>query len=218
LKTYKLQRRQFLPTMQPEILELIEYLVRQQFSRGGDLITDRMKQQQVQVRYAGRIIQGFIELLTENIEDILTGNTKRYLENVCGALNIDAQKILQSFLNRTAVLESEDKTPPIIVTSLLGELLGNIRERAFNETLQEIKTRLKKRQGGSNGGDGLAEMKLDHRIAELFQRNDANISLLYNLSFLEYIAITIRSPKVKRTTRILLGKYINRVVETLNNN
>jgi hypothetical protein len=205
--------------MQPEIIDLINYLVRQQFSRGGDVITDRMKRQEVQVRYAGRIIQGFIDLLTENIEDFLTsGNTERSLTNICNALNIDAQKILQAYLNRTAILESEDKTPPIIVTSLLSELLGNIRERAFNETLQEIKTRWKQRQRGTNGEDQLAEVKLDDRIAELFQRNDANISLLYNLSFLEYIAITIRSPKVKRTTKILLGKYINRVVETLSNN
>lgn len=204
--------------MQPEILELIDYLIRQQFSVGGDVITDRMKKQRVQVRYAGRIIQGFFELLTENIQDILTGNCEKYLGNVCGALNIDAKKILQAYLNRTAVLEAEDKTPPIIITSLLGELLGNIRERAFNETLQEIKTRLKKRRGGSNGDDQLEEVNLDDRIAELFQRNDENISLLYNLSFLEFIAITIHSEKVKRTAKILLGKYINRVVETLSNN
>jgi hypothetical protein len=204
--------------MQSEILELIDYLVRQQFSRGGDFITDRMKQQRVQVRYAGRIIQGFIDLLTENIQDILTGNCEKYLGNLCGALNIDSKKILQAYLNRTAVLDAEDKTPPIIVTSLLGELLGTIRERAFNETLQEIKTRLKKRQGGSNGDDQMSEVKVDDRISELFQRNDANISLLYNLSFLEYIAGTIHSQKVKRTAKILLGKYINRVVETLSNN
>ncbi|MDD1779520.1 MAG: hypothetical protein LUQ65_15260 [Candidatus Helarchaeota archaeon] len=204
--------------MQPEILELIEYMIRQQFSLGGDLITDRMKKQRIHVTYAGRIIQGFIELLTANIQDILTGNCEKYLGNICNALKIDAQKILQAFLNRTAVLEAEDKTPPIIVTSLFGELLGNIRERAFNETLQEIKTRLKKREGGSNGEDQLAEVKLDDRIAELFQRNDDNISLLYNLSFLEYIAVTIHSEKVRRTAKILLGKYINRVVETLTNN
>jgi hypothetical protein len=204
--------------MQPEILELIEYLVRQQFSKGGDVITDRMKKAHVQVKYAGRIIQGFIELLTANVQDVLTGDCERYLGNVCSALNIDAKKILQAYLQRTAVLEAEDKTPPIIVTSLLGELLGNIRERAFNETLHEIKTRLKERRGGSNGEDQLAEVKLDDRIAELFQRNDENISLLYNLSFLEFIAVTIHSQKVRRTAKILLGKYINRVVETLSNN
>jgi len=204
--------------MQSEILELIDYLVRGQFSKGGDFITDRMKKQRVQVRYAGRIIQGFIDLLAENIQDILTGAYEKYLVNLCSALNIDSEKILQAYLKKSAVLEAADMTPPIVVTSLLGELLGTIRERAFNETLQEIKNRFKKRRGDLDREEGISDVKVDDRIAELFQRNDDNISLLYNLSFLEFLAGTIHSPKVKRTTKILLGKYINRVVETLSNN
>lgn len=204
--------------MQSEIRELIDYLVRGQFSQGGDFITDRLRKQRVQVRYAGRIIQGFIDLLSENIQDILTGNYEKYLKNLCSALNIDSEKILQGFLRKSAVLEAADITPPIVLTSILGELMGLIRERAFNETLQEIKNRFKQRRGGTNGEGEISEVKVDDRIAELFQRNDENISLLYNLSFLEYLASAIHSPKVKRTTKILLGKYINRVVETLSNN
>jgi len=207
--------------MESQILELIDYLVRQQFSKGGDFITDRMKGQKVHVKYAGRIIQSFCDLLSgksDNMQDLLSGNYEKYLEKLCLALNLDAIKILQAYQNRTAILEPEDRTPPIILTSLLGELLSTIRERAFNETLQEIKTRFKKLQGNYDNNKEISDLELDNQISELFQKNDMNISLLYNLSFLEFIAITTHSQKVKRTTKILLGKYINRVVETLRQN
>ena len=201
--------------MEFQIFELIDYLVRQQFSKGGDFITDRMKMQKVQVRYAGRIIQGFTDLLTENIQDFLGGDYEKYLEKLCLVLNLDSKKILEAYLNRTSILEPEDKIPPIILTSILGELLSTIRERAFNETLEEIKIRFKKRQSHYNGNKQISDIELDNHLSDLFQRNDVNISLLYNLSFLEFIAITTHSEKVKRTTKILLGKYINRVVTTL---
>jgi len=204
--------------MEFQIFELIDYLVRQQFSKGGDFITDRMKMQKVQVRYAGRIIQGFTDLLTENIQDFLGGDYEKYLEKLCLVLNLDSKKILEAYLNRTSILEPEDKIPPIILTSILGELLSTIRERAFNETLEEIKIRFKKRQSLCNGNKQISDIDLDNQLSDLFQRNDVNISLLYNLSFLEFIAITTHSEKVKRTTKILLGKYINRVVATLMQN
>jgi ribosomal protein S17E len=174
-----------------------------------------MKGQKVQVKYAGRIIQGFIDLLKENLQDIFAGDYENYLRKLCEALNLDSNKILQAYLNRTSILEPEDKTAPIIITTLLGELLSTIRERAFNETLQEIKNRFKKRHCNSNGNNQISDIDLDNRLSELFQRNDVNISLLYNLSFLEFIADTTHSQKVKRTARILLGKYMNRVVETM---
>ena len=204
--------------MEFQIFELIDYLVRQQFSKGGDFITDRMKMQKVQVRYAGRIIQGFTDLLTENIQDFLGGDYEKYLEKLCLVLNLDSKKILEAFLKRTSILEPEDKIPTIILTSILGELLSTIRERAFNETLEEIKIRFKKRQSLCNGNKQISDIDLDNQLSDLFQRNDVNISLLYNLSFLEFIAITTHSEKVKRTTKILLGKYINRVVATLMQN
>ena len=204
--------------MEEQLREMVSYLVKQQFARSGDYITDRMKYQNVRIQGSGAAINQFIEILTDELSLLIEGKYDKYLEEICDKCNVEKAEIAEAFSARVSILESEDKIPPLILTSLLGEFLGRIRGGAFKETLQEIKNRVKKRLNITKNPSKKFDQEFDDKIGNLFQRNEPNISILYNLCYLIFIADLVRAPKVKRTSKIQLGKYMNRLVEKLSKN
>ncbi len=201
--------------MDGQLREMISYLVKQQFARDGDNITDRMKSQNLHITGAGRVIEGFIDLLAEDLAEIVAGNYENYLENICINCSLDMHEIFQGFLDRVALLEPEDKSPPLLLTSLLSEFLGKIREEAFEGALGEIKNRVMQRRRVRDVELQEFEGKFEEVVGNLFQQNEPNISLLYNLCFLIFLADLLNSRKVVRTTKILQGRFMNRVVEKI---
>ena len=204
--------------MEEQLREMVAYLVKQQFARSGDYITDRMKYQNIRIQGSGAAINQFIEILTDKLSLLIEGFYDTYLEEICSSCNIDKAEITKAFSTRVSILESEDRTPPLILTSLLGEFLGRIREGAFQETLQEVKNRVKKRLKITKNPSKEFDKEFDDKIGNLFQGNEPNISILYNICFLMFIADLVEAPRVKRTSKIQLGKYMNRLVEKLSKN
>ncbi|HUX98968.1 MAG TPA: hypothetical protein VMV49_05405 [Candidatus Deferrimicrobium sp.] len=204
--------------MESTLPDLLEYLVRQQFNPRGDIITDRMKGKKVHIQTAGQAIKKFIELLLKDSSDVLEANYKTYLKKLSKEFHIDLDEVQNNFSERLSRLEGEANDLPIIATLLFGELLGNIRERVFNQILTEIKNRLIENLKIKDGSKAKFEENFKTQTCDLFQRNNENISLLYNLCFLEFIAETVHSYKLSRVLKILLGKYMNRVVKELSLN
>jgi hypothetical protein len=201
--------------MESLLPDLIEYLVRQQFNPRGDIITDRMKGKKVYIQNAGQAIKKFIELLLKDSSDVSEANYKTYLQKLSKEFNIDLDEVENNFSARLSRLEGEASDLHIIATLLFGELLGSIRERVFNQTLTEIKNRLIENLKIKDGSKAEFEENFKTQTCNLFQRNNENISLLYNLCFLDFIAETVHSYKLKKTVKIQLGKYMNRVVKEI---
>jgi hypothetical protein len=201
--------------MDGQLREMVSYLVKQQFAREGDNITDRMKSQNLHITGSGRVIEGFIDLLAEDLAEIVAGNYENYLESICINCSLDMHEIFQGFLDRVALLEPEDKSPLLLLTSLLSEFLGKIRDEAFEGALGEIKNRVMQKRRITDINLQKFELKFEEVVGDLFQRNEPNISLLYNLCFLIFLADLLKSPKVVRTTKILQGRFMNRVVDKI---
>ncbi len=198
--------------MEAQLVEMLNFLVKQQFIREGDIVTDRMKTKEVHIRGSGRAIKDFIRLLNDNISLVVEEKYENYLDTLCGICDLDIQRVMEAFSARLPVLEEHDRTPPLMLSMLMAEFLGKIRERAFEETLEEIKRRTRWDLKISEGDEEF-EQRFDDIIKDFFQRNEPNLSLLYNLCFLDFIAMIIHSNKVRRTVKIILGLYMNKVVE-----
>ncbi|MFX1298162.1 MAG: hypothetical protein ACFFD2_25330 [Promethearchaeota archaeon] len=201
--------------MEAQLREMIMYLVKQQFSGKGDIIIDRMKTQTVKITGSGRVIDKFIDILGENVSEILMGNFKKYLKEICDKCGLEMEGIFQSFSERIAVLEPEEQNAMLILSTLMGEFLGAIRDASFAETLLEIQNRVKKGLKLDEAANLEFEKDFTEKVGNLFERNEPNLSFLYNLCFLEFIARLHHSQKVRRTTKIILGKYMNRVAEKI---
>lgn len=193
---------------------LVEYLVRQQFYEPEDIILDRTKIQKIHIRTSGQAVNQFTDLLSQDLSEIVTENYRAYLEKVKLHFDFELEKLFQSFSNRISLMEPGDRAVPLLASFLLGELLGDIRERVFEQYLQEIKTRYKT-QFTKNEDAEKFEQDFKQMTCDSFERNDPNIAIIYNLCFLEFIARVVKDDKLKRTSRILLGKYMNRFVRKL---
>ncbi|MFX1295474.1 MAG: hypothetical protein ACFFD2_11580 [Promethearchaeota archaeon] len=201
--------------MESQLLEMINYFVKQQFIKSDDIITDRTKYYELHITGSSRVVNKFIKLFTRDISCFIQGKYKRYLKKLCDSCRIEIEEIYKSFSDRIDNLEPENTNQPLIFTSLIGEFLGKIRECVFKQTIQKIKDRVKNRLKITEKSTQKFEEEFKNKIEALFQCNEPNISLLYNLSFLEFITKIVHSNKVKRTSKILLGKHVNRVVKKI---
>ena len=109
-------------------------------------------------------------------------------------------------------LDDEDSNIVILYTIVLSSLVTRIRELHFNMSLEEITKRVKKKK--ENFTDKVIQEVLD----ELFMKNNNNISILYNISYLDALAESFNYSKVAHTCKIQKGKFINRIVKIILSN
>jgi len=96
----------------------------------------------------------------------------------------------------------------VLYTIVISLLITRIRDIHFNTSLAEIKKRLKQRSS-------IKDDKIQEELNHLFMRNNKNISLLYNLSYIDALAESFNYKKTAHTCKIQKGKYINRVVDLI---
>ena len=202
--------------MNPEIERLQEAtdnLINQQFYKGGnDTLIGRTPEVSVKIRNSGQIIQKFKTLFNSNLELFLKGEYFEFLlpfrkikdidESTIKEINVELQEKLQ-------YLSDTDFDIVVLYTIVLSALITRIRDHHFNKTLDEIRNRV--RNIKSNIKDGEIQKELD----ELFMRNNGNISILYNISYLDALAESFNYMKVAHICKIQKGKFINRTVELI---
>jgi hypothetical protein len=93
---------------------------------------------------------------------------------------------------------------------VLNSLISSIRDINFNIALTEINKRVKRKKK-------ISDNKIQQEIDMLFMKNDDNISILYNLSYLDTLAESFNYKKVAHICKIQKSKFINRIVNIILN-
>ena len=97
----------------------------------------------------------------------------------------------------------------VLYTFVLSALISRIRDLHFNNAIEEIKRRVKEKSGKNSG------KKIQETLDDLFMRNNDNISILYNISYLDALALSFNYKKVSHVCKIQQGKYMNRIVNLI---
>jgi hypothetical protein len=200
--------------MSSEISRLVnatDNLVNQQFYRGGqDIITGRTPKISLKIKTSGQIIHKFKDLFNQNIELFLKGKYLQFLlpfKKIEG-LNEDLiGEIYEELQGKIEVLrENAAEEIIILYTMVISVLITKIRELHFNNSVEEIKNRVKMKLGGVSDND------IQDVLNNLYMRNNDNVSILYNLSYLDALASSFNYKKVSRVAKIQKSKYINKIV------
>ena len=204
--------------MQSEISRLInatDNLVNQQFYRGGqDKIIGRTPKISLKIRTSGQIIQKFKDLFNDNINLFLKGKYFEFLlpfKKIEG-LNEDLiNEIYEELNEKIEVLKENvaDEEIVILYTMAISVLITKIRELHFDNAIVEIKKRAKAKSSK------LTENEIQDVLNNLYMRNNDNVSILYNLSYLDALASSFNYKKVARVAKIQKGKYINKIVNLI---
>ena len=103
---------------------------------------------------------------------------------------------------------SSDFDVVVLYTIVSSSLITTIRDLHFNSALTEVNRRLKTKIEINNS-------EIQKHLDNLFMRNNRNISILYNITYLDALAESFNYKKVAHICKIQKGKYINRIVDLI---
>lgn len=197
------------------LYEATDNLVNQQFYRmGSDEIIGRTPDVSVKIRMSGQIIARFKRLFMENIEYFLEGKYFEFLQPFEVIEGIDDENIeeiydeLKGKLQTLEEIGTENFDILVLYTIILSTLISKIRDHHFNCSLEYISSRVREKMP-------LSDEQIQEELDNLFMRNNDNISILYNLSYIDALADSFNYSKVARICKIQKGKYINKVVDII---
>jgi hypothetical protein len=195
------------------LYESTDNLVNQQFYKDGqDIIIGRTPEISLKINNSGQIIRKFKDLFNENLELFLDGKYLEFLRLFKRIKGLDEnyiKEIYQDLQLKFENLKDADHINNVILYSLLlNSLISSIRDLNFGESIKEIKKRILKKYK-------IPENKIQGELDKLFMRNDKNVSILYNLSYLDTLAESFNYHKVAHICKIQKSKFINRIVKLI---
>ena len=197
------------------LYDATDNLINQQFYYGGqDLIIGRNAEVSIKISYSGQIIQKFKNLFNKNINLFLEGKYVQFLslfKKIKGLNDREIENINKVLEEKLTYLDDEDSNTVILYTIVLSSLISRIRDLHFNKSLEEINKRVKKKRN-------LTDPVIQETLDNLFMTNNNNVSMLYNISYLDALAESFNYSKVAHACKIQKGKFINRIVKIIVSN
>jgi len=196
-----------------QLLEATSNLIEQQFKvPGKDIIIGRTPEVSVKISNSGQVIKKFKDLFNSNLQLFIDGKYLQFLNLFKKIKGVDENYINEIYQDLELKFENLRDTEHISIVVLyaivLNSLISSIRDLNFAETIREIKKRVKNK---ISINDSQIQKKLD----KLFMINDDNVSILYNISYLDTLAESFNYRKVAHICKIQKGKYINRIVNII---
>lgn len=195
--------------------EATDNLINQQFYRNGtDRINGRTQDVSVKIRNSGKIIGKFKAMFNKHMDLFLE---ERYLEflsifkNIKGLENDSIIQEIHAELDiKLEALKNTDIDIIVLYTVVVSALISRIRKIHFDETVEEIKKRSR-----NKASSPISEKFIQEELNNLYMKNNDNISILYNISYLDALAESFNYHSVANTLKIQKGKYMNNVVNII---
>ena len=196
-----------------QLLEATNNLIEQQFKiPGRDIIIGRTPEVSVKISKSGQVVKKFKDLFNSNLQLFIDGEYLQFLKLFKKIKGVDENYINEIYqdleLKFEHLRDTENINIIVLYAIVLNSLISSIRDLNFAETIREIKKRVKNR---ISTDDIQTQKKLD----KLFMTNDDNVSILYNISYLDTLAESFNYRKVAHICKIQKSKFINRIVNLI---
>jgi len=198
-----------------QLYDATDNLINQQFYKDGrDVIIGRTPEVSIKISNSGQIIRKFKDLFNQNLDLFLEGKYLKFLsyfKRIKGVDEIFVKEVYQDLQLKFEHLKDTDSDHIniiILYTMFLNSLISSIRDLNFGEAISEIKRRILKKSN-------IREHKIQEELDNLFMRNDDNVSILYNISYLDTLAESFNYKKVAHICKIQKSKFINRIVKLI---
>jgi hypothetical protein len=188
-------------------------LIEQQFYKHGtDTIIGRTPEIAIKIKHSGLVVNKFKELFNNNLDLFIQGNYVEFFKPFTIIKGLDEnhiKEIYQEIQIKLAAMQEPEIDLMIKYTIVLSSLISNIRDLQFSDTIDEIIKRVKKKKSIINAD------QIHTELDNLFMRNNKNISILYNLAYLDALADSFHFSRVAHTCKIQKSQYINHIVEII---
>lgn len=195
------------------LLIATDNLIEQQFYKtGSDTIVGRTPDISVRIKNSGLVIKRFKKLFYENLHLFLEEKYNSFFapfKDIKGMDDNYIQEILQDIQIKLATMHGTKFDVIILYTIVLSSLISKMRNVHFKDSVNEIIKRVKEKN------DEINQSEIKRELDKLFMRNNKDISILYNLSYMDALAESFNFKKVAQTCKIQKGKHINIIVDLI---
>ncbi|MFX1289270.1 MAG: hypothetical protein ACFFFY_12010 [Promethearchaeota archaeon] len=195
------------------LYDATDNLIKQQFYKSGsDTIIGRTPEVSIKIKNSGQIIKRYENLFNQNIHFFLEGEYMKFFapfKRIKGVDENHLREIYQDVQIKLAAMHGTDFDTVIMYTILVSSLTTSIREIHFNKSIQEIIVRVRKR------ASSITVKQVEKELEKLFMRNDKNVSILYNISYLTALAESFNFMKTVRMCKIQRSKHINHIANSI---
>jgi len=185
-------------------------LIEQQFYvQGSDRITGRTPDVSIKIRNSGLIVKKFKDLFLKNLKFFLEGEYLKFFHPFTQIKGIDEnsiKEINQEVQIKLTALKDTNFDIVLLYVLVLSSLISRIRDIHFNIVLDEVLKRVEE------ASKNISRKQIQLELENLFMRNNSNISILYNISYLDALAESFNFKSVAHTCKIQKSKYINKIV------
>ena len=185
-------------------------LIEQQFYiQGSDRITGRTPDVSIKIRNSGLIVKKFKDLFLKNLTFFLEGEYLKFFHPFTQIKGIDEnsiKEINQEVQIKLTALKDTNFDIVLLYVLVLSSLISRIRDIHFNHVLDEVLKRVEE------ASKNISRKQIQFELENLFMRNNSNISILYNISYLDALAESFNFKKVAHICKIQKSKYINKIV------
>ncbi|MFX1523905.1 MAG: hypothetical protein ACFFCC_10395, partial [Promethearchaeota archaeon] len=193
--------------------EATSNLIEQQFKiPGKDIIIGRTPDISVKISNSGQVVKKFKDMFNSNLQLFIDGKYLQFLNLFKKIKGIDENYINEIYQDLELKFENLKGTENINIVVLyaivLNSLISSIRDLNFAEIIREIKKRVKKRIS-------INDRQIQKELDKLFMVNDNNVSILYNISYLDTLAESFNYKKVAHICKIQKSKFINQIVKLI---
>lgn len=195
------------------LYDVTDNLIKQQFYlSGSDTIIGRTPEISIKIKNSGLIVKRFKDLFNNNIQLFLDGNYMSFFQpfKIIKGINDNyIREIYQDIQIKLTAMHGTNFDVVILYTIVLSSLITSIRDIHFNKSVQEVMRRLGKKS------NKLSQKQIQIKLDKLYMHNNKNISILYNISYLDALAESFHFMKTARTCKIQKSKYINSIVNLI---
>jgi hypothetical protein len=196
-----------------QLYDATNNLINQQFYKSGhDIIIGRTPDVSVKISNSGKIIRRFKDLFNQNLHLFLEGEYLKFISLFKIIKGVDDNYIKEIYqdlqLKFQNLKDAENINVIVLYAIVLNSLISCIRDLNFEETIREIKKR-------TNIKTHINNSKIQEELDILFMKNDKNVSILYNISYLDTLAESFNYKKVAHICKIQKSKFMNRIVKSI---
>ncbi|MFX1590456.1 MAG: hypothetical protein ACFFC1_20165, partial [Promethearchaeota archaeon] len=188
-------------------------LIEQQFYKSGnDTIIGRTPEISIKIKNSGLIVKRFKNIFYNNLHLFLEGDYLKFLspfEQIKGMDENYLKEIYQEIQIKLTAMHDTKIDSLILYTVVVSSLISRIRDIQFNEALEEINRRIKKKS------NNLSYNQMQIVLDNLYMENNKYVSILYNIVYLDALAESFNFKKVARICKIQKGKYMNKIADLI---
>jgi hypothetical protein len=188
---------------------MVEYLVHLQFySEEQDILYSRDKKTTLSIPGIGPVISAFVKDLKKPLEHIRAGEYDKYLVAIAERLPIEIEQVKQEFNVNTSEFPEGQLTSELAANFLIGPIRSGFQTKHFEETIRGIKVKALRMTKDP-------VQLVEGRLSDLYCTNDQTVSLLYNLTFLQFLTSIYGTDEVRNRVDLLVQEHCQNLVRKI---